>query len=207
MNGVKFPAAYEKYATQMKDLEVIGAMLWDSVTYTSAATVQATFFTATRATLDLSNMEVAGQLAAPKAFLIRAIRVYAKQRSESVNAVGAGNAQTGAIDNIAQLINTGALTMTVGAKRYMEFPLWKMSAGGGVWSVFQVSNILIGGAYADHGQFGAAHARNIYTLSKPLFLEPQVNFRVDIFWAAALTLTRNTVITVALEGDLFRPVQ
>jgi hypothetical protein len=48
----------------------------------------------------------------------------------------------------------------------------------------------------------------IYTLSKPIFLAPQINFKVDLTWPAALTLSGgNTDLEFFLDGDIIRPVQ
>lgn len=202
-----FPPEFQKYNTQYPDNELIGWVWYDTLLYTSAATVALTFFNAVRATIDLSNMEAAGQLAAPKAFLIRAIRFYVKQRPESVATTAATNPQTGATDNIALLINTGVLTLTIGSKQYAQFPLWALPSGGGPFGFLSVNNILVGGAMADGATNGFPDSRNAYTLTKPLFVAPQINFNVVITWPAALTLTRNLTITVALDGDLSRPVQ
>jgi hypothetical protein len=204
---MNYPASYLKYSTQFPKSEVIDAALWDTATYTSGATLQLTYFTATRATIDLSNMEIAGQLAYPKAFLARALKIFLKQRPESVNEVAPAAVQTGAANNIALLMNTGALRITIGSKEYGQYPLWTLTSGCGPFGVMQVSNVLIGGAYADYGLFGYPHTKNSFTLAQPLFIEPQMNFRVDIFWAAAVTLTRSLTLTVAFEGDLIRPVQ
>jgi hypothetical protein len=202
------PPEFLPYQTQYPASEIIGWQWWDTVQYTSATTTAITLFTATRATVDLSNMEVSGQLAAPKAFLIRGIGLYLKQRPESVNAVAAGNLQTGAFNNICQLTNTGVLSLTVGSKNYMQIPLYMIPTPGGPFGFMQVSNILIGGATASVGTNGWPHAKSFYTLTKPLLIAPQINFRVDCLWpAGAVTLTRNLNFTVILDGDLFRPVQ
>lgn len=202
-----YPKAYLKYATQMDKFEVINGALWDTLTYTSATTLRLTYFTATRATVDLSNMEVAGQLPYPKAFLARSLKVFLKQRPESVNEVAATNPQTGAVNNIAQLFNTGALQITIGSKNYGTYPLWVFGCAGGPSGIMLQSNILIAGSYADYAQSGRAHSRDGFTFAVPLFIEPQMNFNVDLQWGAVVTLTRNLTLTVAFEGDLIRPVQ
>lgn len=204
---MKYPSSYLKYSTQFPKSEVVNAALWDTVAYAQAGQLQLTYFTAMRATVDLSNMEVAGQLPYPKAFLIRAIKLHLKQRPESVNQVAAANIQPGAINNLAGMLNTGILQLTIGSKTYGPFPLWALAAGNGAFGQIQVSNVLIGGAYADGAGIGYPHVKNAYTLSVPLFIEPQMNFRVDLFWGAAFAIIRATNLTVAFEGDLFRAVQ
>jgi hypothetical protein len=202
-----YPKAYLQYATQMDKFEVINGSLWDTLTYTSGATLRLTYFTATRATIDLSNLEVAGQLPYPKAFLVRSMKVFLKQRPESVNSVAATAVQTGAINNVVGLFDTGAVTINVGSKNYGIYPLWVFGCAGGPSGFMAQTNILIAGSYADYGQSGLPHSKAGFTFSVPLFIEPQMNFNVDIQWAAAVTLTRNLTLCVSLEGDLIRPVQ
>jgi len=125
-----FPAAYEKYNTQFAgEKEIIGAMLWDTQTYTSGTTTALTFFNAVRANLSLGNMQQAGALPAPEAFLVRSFRFYVKQQPRVVARAASGSVQTGAIDNVAQLVNTGVWTFTVASKVYAIVPLWKDHGG------------------------------------------------------------------------------
>jgi hypothetical protein len=65
----------QKYGTRLDQSQVVNWVWYDTLPYVSAATTQLTFFNAIRATRDLGNMEVAGVLAHPKAFIVRAIRV------------------------------------------------------------------------------------------------------------------------------------
>lgn len=202
------PRQYTKYNTQFEgQLETIGGVLYDTVTYTSAATVALRLFNIVRATQDLSNMLAAGQLAYPTSFLIRAIRLFVKQRPESIATAAAAAAQGGALDNIAQLLNTGVLTLQIGSKPYFQYPLWAIPAGGGVYGQLAVNDILVGGSLADYGNVGYPDSKNGLTLTKPVLIAPQINFFVDLFWPAAITLTRNVNITVLFDGDLTRQVQ
>ena len=203
-----YPKSYQNYATQFKGrFEVINGSLWDTQQYAQAGQVQLTFFTATRATVDLSNMEVAGQLPFPKAFLIRALKIHLKQRPESVNMVAATNTQTGAINNICQVFNTGSLQITIGSKQYGIYPLWIFAAGNGPFGVMGQSNVLATGGMVDYAGMGAPVASNAYTFSVPMFIEPQMNFKIDLYWGAAAAIVRATNLTVLLEGDLIRSVQ
>lgn len=218
-----FPPEYENYNTQYKGQKEIIQWTWyDTVTYVSGTSTSLNLFNAIRATTDLSNMEVAGQLAAPKAFFLRAIRFFVKQRVRATSPVNAspstsaGNAaQAGALDNIQQLINTGVYTMTVGSKNYGTFPLWLLTAGGGacggaaVWiSPSGSQQTSPQGAFVDWGQNGIADPRAVFTLSKPLFISPQINFIVNLAWPSGITLAGgDTTISILWDGDLIRPVQ
>lgn len=205
-----YPKEYEAYNTQYGgQIESIGWKWWDTQTYVSGTTTALTNFFNVRATPDLSNMEVAFQLAAPKAFLIRAIRFFVKQRPQAVTPAGISGSALGAFDNIAQLINTGVMTLVIGNKTYDLEPLWCLTAGGGASGVLAMSG---GGATTldsmDYAQNGISDPRAVNTLSKPLFIGPQINFNCRIDWAAALTLQGgNTTLCLLLDGDLLRPVQ
>lgn len=205
-----FPREYQAYNTQYANqLEVIGWKWWDTQSYVSGTTTQLTQFFNVRATPDAGNMEVAFQLAAPKAFLIRAIRFFVKQRVRMVSPVTSAP-QTGAIDNIAQLINTGVFTLTIGNKQYAMEPLWCLTAGGGAYGVMAAANSanLATANYFDYAQNGVPDPRAVNTLSKPLFIPPQMNFNASVTWPSAITLSGgNTDITFLLDGDLLRPVQ
>jgi hypothetical protein len=201
---------YTQYDTQYKgQKEIITQPLWDTVVYTSAATTALTFFNAVRATLDLGNMDLAGQLAAPKAFLIRAIRFYVKTFPWSAARAAAGSVTTGVYDDVQQLLNTGVLQLSVGSKLYVQTPLWMIPAGAGPagWMGLD-GNTADPGITVSYAQNGLPQVDNAFVLSRPMLLAPQINFRIDITWPAALTLAGGSPpLTVILDGDLIRPVQ
>lgn len=199
-----YPPEFQPYDTQYKGAkEAVGWMLWDTVPYVSAASVNLNFFNVARATVDLSNMEIPSQLAAPKAFFLRAIRFYVKNVPWAA-AVAVAAAQTGQASDIQLLINTGVFQLTIGNKLYVQLPLWTLLSGGGV-----AGSAASGGAgFYDVASLGMPDNRAPYTLAKPLFIAPQINFIGNIIWPAAVVLVQgDTDITVALDGDLIRPVQ
>jgi len=201
---------YQQYNTQYPALEVIGGMLYDTVQFVSAAVNNLIFFTAgPRASWDLTNMEAASVLTGNKAFLCRAFRFYVKQLPQSVARAAAGAVQPGAVDNIAQLINAGVLRLTVGAKVYAEFPLWVIPSGAGVFPLYgSDGNAADPGQVQDYATCGSPTVENALTLPQPLFIAPQINFSVVLSWPAAITLSGgSTFLTVAMDGELLRPVQ
>lgn len=205
-----YPAEYERYNSQYAgQIEAIGWKLWDTQTFVSGTTLTLAQWFNVRATPDLSNMEVAFQLPAPKAFLVRAVRFFIKQRPRSVVKAAVTNPNTGALDNVAQLINTGVWSLTIGNKIYNQEPLWCLTAGGGASGVFALEGATADpGAAADYGQNGIADPRAVNTLSKPIFIAPQINFSAVVSWPAVITLAGgDTAITMLLDGDLLRPVQ
>jgi hypothetical protein len=205
-----FYRQYQQYNTQFPALECVGFMLYDTVLYTSAASVTLNFFTAgPRASLDLTNMEIPSQLPAPKAFLIRAFRFYVKQQPRSTARAASGSVQPGAMDNMAQLLNTGVLTLIIGAKPYAQFPLWMIPSGGGAYPYIGVDgNAVDPGQVVDYAQSGIPSPDNAFVLSQPLFIAPQINFALTLTWPAAITLSGgNTNLCVGMDGDLLRPIQ
>jgi len=201
-----YPQEYNRYDTQFQgQKEAIGWAWYDTMTYVSAGSILLTYFNVVRANLALGNMEVAGQLASPKAFFMRAIRVKLNQIMYSTAAAGAAAAQTGAIQDQMTLIETGILQLTIGQKIYGQWPLWMLPAGGGnvPFAVSATATV------AQVGQNGFPDSRVVYSLSKPLFIAPQINFKIDLMWPAGAVTTVATApnIVVAIDGDLIRPVQ
>lgn len=205
----QYPPEYQQYsATYGGRLSKIGWKWYDTQTYVSGSTTNLTNWFNVRNTPDLGNMEVAFQLAAPKAFFMRSIRFWVKQVPQSVARAASASAQTGAISNIALLINTGVFTFTISGVPWAMEPIWCLTAGGGATGVFALEGATAdpGGA-ADYGQNGIADPRAVNTLAVPIFIPPQINFTATATWPAALTLAGgNTPITFCLEGDLLRPV-
>jgi hypothetical protein len=202
---------YQDYASQYGGaIEAIGGVLYDVVTYTSATTLNMNYFTTLRNNLGLSNMELAGTLASPKAFLVRAIRVDILQPPMSSARAAAGSVQPGAMDNIAQFLNSGILTLTIGAKQYAQFPLWMLPCGSGVWGVMASDgDVADPGEIQDYATNGYPQSWNVRTLSKPIFIGPQINFNVLINFPAVITTAGGVAVNikVLLDGDLLRPVQ
>lgn len=210
LNGMvrnNFPALFDEYKTTYGNkLEWVGWMLWHKVVYTSAVTVQLPFFTVAPANIEVGNMELAGQLSSPQAFFIRAIRIRIDMRPESTTAAATGNVQTGALDDMIQLLEHGVLQLSIGRKVYGLWPCWCLPAGGGLVPFMQTGDIDV---VIDIANNGVADPRAVYSLTKPLFIPPQMNFRVDIFWPnGPYTLVAgNPNICVMLDGDMVRPVQ
>lgn len=213
MQGVysqDYPPEYLAYSAQYKNkLDIIGWKWWDTKTYVSTTTLSLiNWFGVVNTTPDVSNMEIANAFAAPKAFYMRAIRMFIKQRPRSIARAASTNPNTGALDNVAQLINGGVFTLTIGNKLFVQEPIWALTAGGGATGIIALEGATAdpGGAI-DYAQNGIADPRAVHTLLKPIFMQPQINFSGAMTWPAALTLTGNVDIQIVLEGDLLRPVQ
>lgn len=202
-----YPSQFQQYDTQYQGAkEAIGWTWWDVNNYTTAATTQLAFFTTMKATRNLSNMKLAGQLPMPSAFFLRAIRVQIYDLPYDEALVAAPATQTGQLNDHTRLLENGIAELFIGDKLYGQWPLWMLPAGGGI-----VTNMgIVAASVLDHNNNGVQDPRAVYTLSKPLFIAPQINFRVDLTWpAGAETLVSISPkpIWVGLDGDLVRPVQ
>ncbi|MGH7259943.1 MAG: hypothetical protein ACREI9_04595 [Nitrospiraceae bacterium] len=191
----------QKYGTRLDQSQVINWVWYDTQLYTSAVTTQLTFFNAIRATRDAGNMEVAGVLAHPKAFIVRAIRVQIESQLTEVAAV------PGAANDIARLIYNGFATFEIGNKNYGVWPLSALPSGAGVYAATGGAGAEATNQFQTHAGHGMPDPRAIYTLSQPLLIDPQINFQFQLGWAAAQTLSGNPNIKVMMDGELMRPVQ
>ena len=202
-------AMYNQYRTTFPALEVIGSMLWDTAQFTSAAVNNIQFFTTARATPDLTNLATPGMLTNNNAFLIRAFRFRTRNNPRHTARAATTNVTTGAVDDLAQLLNSGFFRLTIAAKPYAEFPLWVMPSGCGPCGLMGVDgNTADPGNTLDYATIGVPTQDNCFTLTQPLFIAPMVNFNVQLVWPAAITLAGgNTLLQVVFDGDLIRPVQ
>lgn len=198
---------YRQFNSQYPGKEVITAALWDTLLYTSAATVRLEFFAANRATLDLSNMTGNGQLPQPESFLVRTIQVYFKNRPESTATAAGGAVQPDSLEDICLLAHLGNLQFIVGQKDYGIYPVDSLPAGGGAWGTLAVNNVLIAGGACSYGNNGFPHTSHVFALAIPVLIAPQINFRCIMTWNAAVTLIRNVNIQVVMSGDLIRAIQ
>jgi hypothetical protein len=190
--------------------EVISIPLWHRLTYTSATTTLLQFFNAAAQGVN-GNLELAGQLPNGISHLVQSIRIIiCADTTERAAAAPANGTILSALQDVASLIHTGAAEFFVGSKSYGRFPLATLPAGGGLYG-----GIATSGTYTatNHGPLsfavnGVPDVRNVYSLPIPIVIPPQYNFRLDLTWAAALTLTMgNTQIIAVLDGESMRPRQ
>lgn len=205
-----FGPMFEEYkVTYGANLEFIADTLYDTQAYVSGTTIELPFFVARQASIADGNVQGTGtQLADKVGFLIMGIRWKLLQRPRSIARAAAGSAQTGALDNLAQLEN-GVLRLKFLDKDYGHFPLFMLPAGGGA-----VGGIAAEGATADPGGVvdyannGMPDARNTFVLEQPLFWPPVTTIDARMFWDAAVTLAgANTDIKLAFDGLKVRPIQ
>jgi hypothetical protein len=189
-------------------VKVLGGSLYDTQWCAAAGPPVLTYFAAL-APLHVTNMELAGVLPYPKAFLIRSIRVNVLQHPWTQAVVATTVIQPGAINNVALMLNTGVLELWIGSKIFAQYPIWLLPGGCGVHPDLAVDGDIGAGLVTDMATNGDPHTWNVHILTKPIFIEPQVNFRATIVWPAILaTLVGTAVpIRVILDGDQIRPIQ
>lgn len=221
------------------DVEGVRQSLYDFLLYPTAGQTQLTFFanplgqggssspgltTANAKTLADTNMESAGQLPAPKMFLIESIEVQFEAGSVStaatytpqvVHSAAAAPAATnnasvagGAANDIDAIRRSGWLNLFVGSKTYLNEapigrfpPKTRLEANGSV-STNSATTQAIEFAVAKWG-------------GRPYYVEPAIllpstqNFSVTLNWPVAVATPSgfNGRIGVILDGYLYRNSQ
>ena len=104
MINANIPREWESYVTQTNlGLEVVPAVLYDTLTYTSATTTNLRFFQQTNVARDLSNMKQAGMLSNPEAFLIQNISIFSRHNPWTQAATASASIQTGQFNDLVLL--------------------------------------------------------------------------------------------------------
>ena len=191
--------------------EVISSMLYDYLTYTSGTTTQLVFFNTLPASRFLGNMQLAGQLPAGNSFLVMAIRIAVITNvSEIATTAGATGNADGALQDVNILLRDAVATLFIGQKDYGSWPA--MALPGGMGATGEMGNIgtTVAGSNQQFqsGLNGYADPRAVYSLSTPLAIPEQYNFRLVLDFSAAVTLNGgNTQLIAMLDGELMRPSQ
>ena len=190
-NGaIPIPAEMKKYATAVSDAaEVLDKVFWDTQQYAQAGSTLLTFFQALPANIELGNLDQPGIIGGNRPFLIRAISVAFR---------------TLVAADIAILARRGVLRLNIGNKDYGEWPVEMLPPGGGVYAFFTTGVVT---QQVEAATFGVPDARNCYTLTKPLLIPPQLNFRATLEYQAAQAISVATQVTVLLKGEIVRYVQ
>lgn len=180
--------------------EAISSILYDTQTYTSAATTQLTYFAAAQTDRTLSNMGTGGQLPDPQWFEIHNLGfdILADGFSSAV-------AETGIYDDIQKLMLVGRpiFTLSLSDKQYGPFPLSFLHTSGGAVGVAT-------------GTFAAGTSVSFANNSVPdggwnwrgsVIIPPKVSFNVTVQWANAQTLAAgNPALRFWMSGVLQRRV-
>lgn len=193
--GIPIPPALLKYRTSIPNAgEWIDQVFWHSRLYPALGTGSLDFFTVTDPSLFVTNMEAPGQMAGDKEFLVRAIGVEIFQNAALVPATDPAD-----FDSLSDL---GVARLYIGNKDYSEWPVYLLTAGGGV-AGYQ-TNPAAAAALVNNG---VADPRAVYSLAKPLLIPRQLNFKVRVEWPTAPALTTALYVRVSLRGEITRQIQ
>src|ERR1700740_1512264 len=122
------PQEWTSYVTQAAvGLEIVPAMLYDTLSYTSATTRELIYFNQSNVAEDISNLKQPGMLPNPQSFLIQNINVYFRTIPNL-----AATAAAMEITDMINLVNTGIFKITIGTKVYGPYPLWKLPSASNV---------------------------------------------------------------------------
>lgn len=174
-------------------------VLFDSQTYTSAATTVLNFFQTQQNDRTLSNLLQGGALTDPQWFEIYNLAF------DVLNDATTGASETGIGDDIQKLMLVGRpiFTLAISDKNYGPFPLSYLHTSGGF-----VGNLT--------GTTAAGGSTQIGNNSIPdggwnwrgsIIIPPKVGFSVQVQWAAAQTLAGgNPVLRFSMAGCLHRRI-
>jgi len=177
-------------------LERIQQPLYDQNTVATSGTTQLNYFqvplggtitgTATSKTQVQTNMDQGGSLPYPKNFEIHAIRL--------INQYGA------AVADLNQIFNNSWFKLFIGTKDYLVVNSFMLTAGVGLDGIAAGSTNVVG----VHN--GRPDQRGIYVLAEPIDLIPQQNFRCELNFPTATSLTATVAVSIYLDGFFKREV-
>lgn len=182
--------------------EAIYQPLYSYRTYATTGHTSLSFFTDASSATNLSttNMELGGQLPAPKFFLIQSIEV----KIEPATLTAATMA------DVYKLYNSGALRLNIGSKPYVQtaplnmFPpktFFDVALGQAVSTTATTTTETIDIAV------GRQSGRP-YMLKAPYLLEHSQNFKVELLWEEGVqTVSADLTIGVVLDGIEYRESQ
>lgn len=194
-------------------IEAIAEPLYDYQTYPTAGASTLTFFQTPvgsgGATLEDTNMRLAGALPSPQQFLVTNIQVDFRP---GVAVTTTGTAAVQASDNYANDVETilsrGALRFRVGSKDYLTaFPLMKFPPahrlfGFAGWAGFASATDAVNATYAQAGG-------PVFQCT-PILLQSTQNFAITLEWPDGAVATPSGIagrIGLILGGYLYRNSQ
>lgn len=232
-------AELSRYGVFLPDaIEVVRQPLYDRIVYPNAGAARLQFFQLPQGqgsssaiggagqvkTLEDTNMEAAGMLPSPKAFLATSLELIVEPGS--VSAANAWSPQ-----DIAFLTNASAASVGIIPQLNAVNDIYRVLIGSYV-DFFIGSKSYLQNARGDSfppksyvapdaciaqsiqlGHSGVASARAVgrpFYLNPPVLLMPNSNFTVNLVWPAAVVATptgQNARITCRLDGFLYRNAQ
>lgn len=192
--------------------ETLPWWFYDTQLYTSAATVQLTFFAAAPVTRDLGNMPIGGSLPNPNFFALHYVHFDFMQNAAgtpytTTAGIGAAVANANALNDVGSLLLSGRSRFQLNLSDKAYGP-WPMSVTGGTGAALGFIAIagLTGAGNAQRSDFGYNALGAGAFLGGKVIIPPQTGFNVVADWPASLTLTGNYQIRCTLYGVYYRRV-
>lgn len=186
---IPVPGGLADYRTTIPNAsEWVDKILWDTQSYAQAGQVSLDFFQSVPANLPNGNLQQAGTIG-NNVMIVRSIGVFVRSN------IGT---------DIAIIATQGILRFDIGAKNYGIWPIDQLPAAGGVVGWGMNDTGLSPYTVSNHG---VPDPRAAYTLTRPLLIPPNLNFKVRLEWAAAIAISVQTSVTVMLSGEMGRFVQ
>lgn len=206
-------AQLKEYAVNRQDqYEITKQSLYDTQTYAQAGQTILTFFQnpigQNGKTKADTNLESAGQLPAPKYFLVESIEILFFPGENPVTS-GSDPAADTAVSNFTNDTYTfqqnGFLDFFIGSKSYLtEAPLGRFPPKTKLEGDAAVSMIA---APANNDFYSYDYAS---MCGRPYFIDPQItlmpnqNFNITLNWPTAVALSADATVKVIMDGLLYR---
>jgi hypothetical protein len=174
--------------------DILTQPLYDEIPVLAAGTTQLVFFSQpvgqAAKTLLNTNMQLAGQLQVGYQMKVMAIAISFRVAT--------------LLANIKTCLDTGFGQFNIGSKWWWQSPLRFLPGGLGILGFSDLGAATAGNAAWSNG---SPDPKAMYTLRQPVDITATESFNFTIQYAAAVTPTVDTPLTVALHGELTRTVQ
>lgn len=219
MQPLSFADAEKYRVNRSQEYEVTRQSLYDITTYAAAGQTSLTFFQLPLGqagkTIADTNLELAGQLPAPKYFLVESIEIYLFPGDDPVTVQNSVAAPAAVATNFANdqyaVEQSGSLNFFIGSKTYLEeAPLGRFPPKTRMETEFAFTNqsTTAGAETANQisGDYAAWCGRPYFLDPYKILLAPTQNFNVTLTWPTAVLLpsTADARIGVVLDGVLYR---
>lgn len=217
-NGNPQPLSIQQlreYAVNRQDqYEITKQSLYDTQTYSSSGQTILTFFQnpigQNGKTKADTNLESAGQLPAPKYFLVESIEILFFPGENPVETYAtpgaAGDGPSSFSNDVYTFAQNGYLDFFIGSKSYLtEAPLGRFPAKTKLDADYAVAT--------DAGATAFSLTADYATMcGRPYFIDPQItlmpnqNFNITLNWPTAVSLpsTNDATVKVIMDGLLYR---
>lgn len=219
MQPLSFADAEKYRVNRSQEYEVTRQSIYDFQTYAAAGQTSLTFFQLPLGqggkTVADTNLELAGQLPAPKYFLVESIEVYLFPGDDPVTVANSAASPDAVVTNFANdeyaVEQSGSLNFFIGSKTYLEeAPLGRFPPKTRMEAEFafakNASTAAAESANQINGDYAAWCGRPYFLDPYKILLAPTQNFNVTLSWptAVALPSTVDARIGIVLDGVLYR---